>query len=182
MEGTLWKTPKGLGVWSDAEWCSIQLTISVCCWHNFWQFLPWPCIPYHSVNHTFGYVFQTLTTMSLPLVALRKYHEEIDSNFQPVSYSKYKQYLSRTVDTMDPGDWRSQSMIYEGLCVEAALGREMMVASHNKGLHLSRAPRLPTILTSEHNKALRASNKVPVMTWRSMEPWNCRGRHAGVTT
>ena len=98
-------------------------------------------------------------------VFVRKYHEEIDSNFQPVSYSKYKQYLSRTVDTMDPGDWRSQSMIYEGLCVEAALGREMMVASHNKGLHLSRAPRLPTILTSEHNKAVnRASNKVPVMT------------------
>lgn len=25
-----WKTPKSLGVWSGAEWCSIQLTISVC--------------------------------------------------------------------------------------------------------------------------------------------------------
>ena len=40
-------------------------------------------------------------------VFVKKFFNEIDSSFQPVPYGKYKDYILRSVNHMDPGDFQA---------------------------------------------------------------------------
>ena len=80
---------------------------------------------------------------SIKDVFVKKFFNEIDSSFQPVPYGKYKDYILRSVNHMDPGDFQAQSLIFDGLVVEATLAREM--AEEEKARLLAQ-PSLPTIL------------------------------------
>ena len=40
-------------------------------------------------------------------VFVKKFFNEIDSSFKPVLYGKYKDYILRSVNHMDPGDFQA---------------------------------------------------------------------------
>ena len=44
---------------------------------------------------------------SIKDVFVKKFFNEIDSSFQPVPYGKYKDYILRSVNHMDPGDFQA---------------------------------------------------------------------------
>mmetsp|Transcript_13539 Transcript_13539/g.16268 ORF Transcript_13539/g.16268 Transcript_13539/m.16268 type:complete len:177 (-) Transcript_13539:174-704(-) len=73
-----------------------------------------------------------------------RFHRDIDSSFRPVNYDTYRDYILRSVNTMDPGDVEAQSMIFDGLLVEATIARQMVQEQTALPVALS----LPTILTS----------------------------------
>eukprot|EP00438_Fugacium_kawagutii_P033534 Skav202628 [mRNA] locus=scaffold2813:97041:98679:- [translate_table: standard] len=55
-----------------------------------------------------------------------RFQRDIDSSFRPVNYDKYRDYILRSVNNMDPGDVEAQSMIFDGLLVEATIARQMV--------------------------------------------------------
>eukprot|EP00438_Fugacium_kawagutii_P034440 Skav216668 [mRNA] locus=scaffold930:108215:109202:- [translate_table: standard] len=77
-------------------------------------------------------------------VFTERFHRDIDSSFRPVNFDKYRDYILRSVNNMDPGDAEAQSMIFDGLVVEATIARQMF---QEQGA-LPVSPTLPTILTS----------------------------------
>eukprot|EP00438_Fugacium_kawagutii_P017911 Skav201928 [mRNA] locus=scaffold3992:314895:315915:+ [translate_table: standard] len=112
-------------------------------------------------------------------VFTERFHRDIDSSFRPVNYDKYRDYILRSVNNMDPGDMEAtghigmdmliqdavrqrhkpqeseserergaQSMIFEGLLVEATIARQMF--KEQAALPVSTP--LPTILTSWQKK------------------------------
>eukprot|EP00434_Breviolum_minutum_P007162 symbB.v1.2.006319.t2/scaffold354.1/size221495/14 len=74
---------------------------------------------------------------------IEKFAEEIDMSLKPMNFRKYKEYICRSVNNMDPGDMEAQSLIFDGLLVEATLAREMVEESKA----LSSEASLPTLLT-----------------------------------
>eukprot|EP00438_Fugacium_kawagutii_P035413 Skav222079 [mRNA] locus=scaffold4586:100547:105563:- [translate_table: standard] len=87
----------------------------------------------------------------IKVVFTERFHRDIDSSFRPVSYDKYRDYILRSVNSMDPGDVEAQSMIFEGLVVEATIARQMVqeqAAPVNQPL--------PTILTSWQKRSAEA--------------------------
>eukprot|EP00438_Fugacium_kawagutii_P003131 Skav207106 [mRNA] locus=scaffold156:53127:53462:- [translate_table: standard] len=72
-----------------------------------------------------------------------RFQRDIDSSFRPVNYDKYRDYMLRSVNNMDPGDVEAQSMIFDGLLVEATIARQIALAVD---------PPLPTILTSQQRR------------------------------
>ena len=77
-------------------------------------------------------------------IFIQKFSKEIDSSLKPVPFPEYKEYILRSVNNMDPGDKQAQSMILDGLLVEATLAREMV--EEDKGLLSAEAVSLPTLL------------------------------------
>eukprot|EP00438_Fugacium_kawagutii_P035154 Skav230708 [mRNA] locus=scaffold715:453:977:+ [translate_table: standard] len=76
-------------------------------------------------------------------VFTERFQRDIDSCFRPVNYDKYRDYLLRSVNNMDPGDVEAQSMIFDGLLVEATIARQMVQEQA-----ATAPPLLPTLLTS----------------------------------
>eukprot|EP00438_Fugacium_kawagutii_P032847 Skav216106 [mRNA] locus=scaffold1946:38554:39072:+ [translate_table: standard] len=72
-------------------------------------------------------------------VFTERFQRDMDSSFRPVNYDKYRDYILRSVNTMDPGDVEAQSMIFE-----ATIARQMV--QEQAALHITTP--LPTILTS----------------------------------
>eukprot|EP00438_Fugacium_kawagutii_P003525 Skav200670 [mRNA] locus=scaffold1967:57134:57667:+ [translate_table: standard] len=77
-------------------------------------------------------------------VFTERFHRDIDASFQPVNCDKYRDYILRSVNSMDPRDVEAQSMIFDGLLVEAEIARQMV--REQAALRVN--PPLPTILTS----------------------------------
>mmetsp|Transcript_23423 Transcript_23423/g.50972 ORF Transcript_23423/g.50972 Transcript_23423/m.50972 type:complete len:176 (+) Transcript_23423:65-592(+) len=80
-------------------------------------------------------------------IFVQRFGRDINSSFRPVPYAQYKEYLMWSVNSMDPGDLKAQSLIWDGLLVEAKIAREM--AMEGKALQVaSTLPTLPNLLTS----------------------------------
>eukprot|EP00435_Cladocopium_sp_Y103_P049502 s1614_g14.t4 len=77
-------------------------------------------------------------------IFVQRFGRDINSSFWPVPYAQYKEYIMWSVNSMDPGDLKAQSLIWDGLLVEAKIARQM--ATEDKALQV--APALPSLLTS----------------------------------